>query len=109
MGFFSDIGNAFSSAASSVGSGFKKIGTTIADVAKPVFNKAIKPVYNKVIKPVAERGIKYVEHGIDRVERIADAGTRGAEGVGSFLENIGNSPMLIAGVIALGAVVALRR
>lgn len=109
MGFFSSIGHAFSSAASTVGSGLKSVSSAVVSVATPVYNKAIKPLYNKVVKPVANRAITYVEHGIDRLERVADAGTKGAEGVGNLFSNIGSSPMLIAGLIGVGAIVMLRK
>lgn len=110
MGFLSSftsaVSSGFKSVTNTVGSGFKAVTNS---VIKPAYNSVVKPVYNSVIKPVAERGISYVEHGIDRVERLADAGVKGAEGAGNFLDTIGKSPMLIIGVLALGAIVALKK
>lgn len=110
LSFVSKIGSGFKSAVSTVGSGFKRAVKQIHhSILKPVFNRVLKPVYQKAIKPIAKRAITYVEHGIDRVERIADAGTKAAEGAGNFMDSIGKSPMLIAGVIAVGAIVLLKK
>lgn len=93
MGFFDSI-------VSGVKSGFNTIKKA---VVTPVYNTVVKPVYNKVVKPVAERGIKYVSHTIDRVERVADAGTRGLEGVGDLL----NSKPFMYMALGVGAIVVV--
>ena len=95
MGFFSSIGNAFKS-------GFNTVKNTVSSVVSPVVNKVIKPAYEKAIKPVAERGIKFVDHAINRVERVADASTQGLEGISGLL----NSQPFMYVALGVGGLVA---
>lgn len=84
MGFFSSIGNFFKKA----GNGIKQGFTTVYKKALvPLYNKVIKPVYKKVIKPIGERAIKFVKGGVDRIERLGNAGVSAAEGVGKILNS----------------------
>jgi hypothetical protein len=113
MGFlginFGKIASGFKSAVSTVGHGLKSAATGVYHSALvPLYNKVLKPAYTKVIKPVGERAISFVSHGIDRVEHIADAGVKGLESGAGLLDTISKSPMIILGVIGLGALLALK-
>jgi hypothetical protein len=113
MGFlginFGKIVSGFKRAVSTVGHGLKKAAVGVYHKAlKPLYTSVIKPAYTKIIKPVGERAIKFVSHAVDRVERIADAGVKGIESGAGLLDTISKSPMIILGVLGLGALVALK-
>lgn len=110
LSFFKHIGSGIKKGFHSIGTGLKKAGNwTLNKVFKPGFNKIIKPVFNKVVKPATKKAVSFVNHGVDRVERIADAGTKGIESAGGLLGTISKSPMLIIGIIAIGAFVAIKK
>jgi hypothetical protein len=114
MGFLSGlhlgrIFSGFKRAVSTVTHGLKKAANTVYHKAlKPIYHSVLKPAWNKVIKPVGERAIKFVKHSVDRVEHIADAGVEGLEAGAGLLDTISKSPMIILGVLGLGAVLALK-
>jgi hypothetical protein len=113
MGFlginFGKIASGFKRAVSTVGHGLKKAAVGVYHKAlKPLYKKVLKPAYTKIIKPVGERAIKFVKHSVDRVEHIADAGVKGIEAGAGLLDTISKSPMIILGVIGLGALLALK-
>lgn len=110
LSFFKKIGNGIKKTATSIGNGIKKVSVkAYHTVIRPAYKKVIKPIYTSVVKPVAKKAISFVEHSIARAEKIADAGASGAEGIGDLFKNIGNSPMLIIGLVGVGALVALKR
>jgi hypothetical protein len=116
MGFLSGLGinfgkisSGFKTAISVIGKGFKKAGNTIYHKAiVPTYEKILKPAYTKIIKPVGEKGISFVSHAVDRVERIADAGVKGVEGAGNILSGIGNTPVVLLGALGLGALLIMK-
>jgi hypothetical protein len=113
MGFlginFGKIASGFKRAVSTIGHGLKKAAVGVYHKAlKPLYKKVLKPAWNKVIKPVGERAIKFVKHSVDRVEHIADAGVAGIEAGAGLLTTLSKSPMMIMGIIGLGAVLALK-
>jgi hypothetical protein len=114
MGFLSGlhlgkIFSGFKRAIAPITHGLKKAANTVYHKAlKPLYKSVIKPIYTKIIKPVGERAIKFVKHSVDRVEHIADAGVKGIEAGAGLLDTISKSPMIILGVIGLGAVLALK-
>ena len=113
MGFlginFGKIGAGFKSAFSTIGNGLKKAATTVYHKALvPAYEHILKPAYTKIIKPVGEKAISFVKHSVDRVERIADAGTKGVEGLGNLASGIGNTPIVLLGALGLGALLILK-
>lgn len=114
MGFlginFGKIASGFKRAVSTIGNGLKKAATTVYHKAiVPTYNKVLKPAYEKVIKPAATKALEYVKHGVDRVERIADAGVKGIEGGANLLSGLGNTPVVLLGAMGLGALLLLRK
>ena len=114
MGFlginFGKISSGFKTAFSVIGKGFKKAANKIYHKAIiPTYNKVLKPAYEKVIKPAGEKALNFVKHGVDRVERIADAGVKGVEGGANLLSGLGNTPVVLLGAMGLGALLLLRK
>ena len=106
---FGKIASGFKKAVSKIGSGLKKAANKVYHKALvPLYKKVLKPTWNKVIKPVGEKAISYVSHGIDRVERIADAGIKGVEGGANLLSGIGNTPVVLLGALGLGALLIMK-
>jgi hypothetical protein len=116
MGFLSGLGinfgkisSGFKTAFSTIGKGLKKAATTVYHKALvPAYEHVLKPAYTKIIKPVGEKGISFIKHSVDRVERIADAGVKGVEGAGNILSGIGNTPVVLLGALGLGALLILK-
>ena len=105
MGFL----NFFKKIGKKIGGGFKSIGKTIGSgfhkVTHFVDHKIIRPIYKKVVKPVGNKIINYVDRGVQRVERIADAGAKSAEGFGGFVSNpFGIVAIGIGGLVALNMI-----
>ncbi len=110
LDFVKKIGNGLKKGVETIGGGIKKAAVSIHhSILKPIYKSVIKPVYEKAVKPVGKRVVNFVSHGIDRIERLSDAGVKGVEGIGAGISNLGNSPMMLFGLLALGGIVALKR
>jgi hypothetical protein len=84
----------------------------IKDIGGGVWNSVLSPVYNGVVKPIGSRAIGIVNGNLNRMDHLADAGTRVvdaagnvAEGLGSFLS--GNSNILLYIAVAGIAIVVV--
>lgn len=114
MGFFQaifgkkakSIDGFFNSAGKTVKTGFTKV-THFVDkkILQPIKHTIIEPVYNKIVRPVAQKGFTFVNHSLDRLDRIGEAGTRGLENAGNIL----SSKPFIYGGLALAGLIALKR
>ena len=104
MGFFDKIGKAFKSVGSGFVSGIKKVTKPIGSFFKnTVYKKGLKPLYNKGIKPVVNKYVQLINNNMKRFERVADAGTKAAEGAGDAAAGLGSFLSNPLGIMAAGA------
>jgi len=98
MSFFTKFAQGIKGFFKRIPKAFEKIGKGIAKGAKAVYHKVLEPAYNKVIKPIGKKIGDFVSHGIDRVDRLADASVSGVEGIGKLL----NSNVFMYGALGIG-------